>query len=254
MRSRAQERLRTVYNGVDPAHFPPAGPEPAQPTISWAGRVDPIKDLETLIRAFALVRAEIPNAGCGMFGGTPAGNEAYRAAVRGARRLSSGWRRSAIFEGRVEDIQDAYAAGHVVVALEHLRGLPVHADRGDDGGPVHRLHRRGRRHRGGRRHRPGGAARATRRRWRPPAWSSCATTRGAARLGTAARRRALEFFTVEQAVDDLPWHLRRPRRPPAGCPGRPGSTARRSRARDWLRGAAGCASGVHCTHGVERVR
>ncbi|WP_031114678.1 DUF3492 domain-containing protein, partial [Streptomyces sp. NRRL S-146] len=47
------ESIRTVYNGVDPAAFPAAGPEPDSPTLSWAGRVDPIKDLETLIRAFA---------------------------------------------------------------------------------------------------------------------------------------------------------------------------------------------------------
>src|SRR5215472_8201416 len=40
-------RIRTVYNGVDPANFPMADREPDKPTISWVGRIDPIKDLET---------------------------------------------------------------------------------------------------------------------------------------------------------------------------------------------------------------
>lgn len=30
-----EDRIRTVYNGVDPHAFPQAGPEPDVPTISW---------------------------------------------------------------------------------------------------------------------------------------------------------------------------------------------------------------------------
>jgi glycosyltransferase involved in cell wall biosynthesis len=51
-------RIRTVYNGVDPAHFPAVEGEPEAPTISWLGRIDPIKDLETLLRAFATGRRQ----------------------------------------------------------------------------------------------------------------------------------------------------------------------------------------------------
>src|SRR5262249_8897577 len=61
-------RVRTVYNGVDPNDFPALDGEPEAPTISWAGRVDPVKDLETLLRAFALVRAELPDARLRLFG------------------------------------------------------------------------------------------------------------------------------------------------------------------------------------------
>jgi glycosyltransferase involved in cell wall biosynthesis len=80
------ERIRTVYNGVDPAAFPPAGPEPGVPTLSWAGRVDPIKDLETLIRAFALVAKEIPGARLRLFGGTPRGGGGLPRRMPVARR------------------------------------------------------------------------------------------------------------------------------------------------------------------------
>ncbi|WP_217919607.1 GT4 family glycosyltransferase PelF [Actinomadura sp. BRA 177] len=115
--------METVYNGVDPASFPVAGAEPATPTLSWAGRVDPIKDLETLIRAFALVRKEVPDARLRMFGGTPAGGERYRARCE-ALAADLGIAAQATFEGRVDDIRDAYAAGTVVVLSSISEGFP----------------------------------------------------------------------------------------------------------------------------------
>ncbi|MGW3991195.1 GT4 family glycosyltransferase PelF [Streptomyces sp. NPDC004830] len=115
--------IRTVYNGVDPAAFPAAGPEPEVPTLSWAGRVDPIKDLETLIRAFALVRARLPQARLRLFGGTPRGGEAYRERCE-ALAAELGHADAVTFEGRVEDIKDAYAAGNVVMLSSISEGFP----------------------------------------------------------------------------------------------------------------------------------
>ncbi|CAM5650321.1 hypothetical protein SALBM135S_05094 [Streptomyces alboniger] len=115
--------IRTVYNGVDPAAFPPAGPEPRTPTLSWAGRVDPIKDLETLIRAFAEVRQEIPEARLRLFGGTPRGGEAYRERCE-ALAAELGHGDAVVFEGRVEHIKDAYAAGSVVMLSSISEGFP----------------------------------------------------------------------------------------------------------------------------------
>ncbi|MFG3658683.1 GT4 family glycosyltransferase PelF [Streptomyces sp. NPDC047706] len=115
--------IRTVYNGVDPAAFPPAGPEPQAPTLSWAGRVDPIKDLETLIRSFALVRARLPAARLRMFGGTPRGGEAYRQRCE-ALAAELGHADAVTFEGRVDDIKDAYAAGNVVMLSSISEGFP----------------------------------------------------------------------------------------------------------------------------------
>ncbi|MCS0604847.1 GT4 family glycosyltransferase PelF [Streptomyces sp. LP11] len=117
------ESIRTVYNGVDPGAFPPAGPEPDVPTLSWAGRVDPIKDLETLIRAFGLVRAEIPEARLRLFGGTPRGGEAYRERCE-ALAAELGHADAVTFEGRVDDIKDAYAAGNVVMLSSISEGFP----------------------------------------------------------------------------------------------------------------------------------
>ncbi|WP_415948504.1 GT4 family glycosyltransferase PelF [Streptomyces sp. KLOTTS4A1] len=119
----APASIRTVYNGVDPAAFPPAGPEPEAPTLSWAGRIDPIKDLETLIRAFALVRAELPDARLRLFGGVPRGAEAYRDRCE-ALAAGMGLGDRVTFEGRVDDITDAYAAGNIVLLSSISEGFP----------------------------------------------------------------------------------------------------------------------------------
>src|SRR6266702_4335963 len=107
-------RIRTVYNGVDPASFPAVDGEPGAPTISWVGRIDPIKDLETLLRAFALAHREMPAARLRLFGSAPHGGEAY---LRRCQALADELdiAGAATFEGRVDDIRDAYQAGSIVV-------------------------------------------------------------------------------------------------------------------------------------------
>ncbi|MDQ1658744.1 MAG: hypothetical protein QOD41_3827 [Cryptosporangiaceae bacterium] len=192
------DRLQTVYNGVDPAHFPPAGAEPPVPTISWAGRVDPIKDLETLIRAFALIQVQHRDARLRMFGG---GDAAYR------RRCEAlidelGLTGAATFEGRVEDIRDAYTAGHVVALSSISEGFPytlieaMTAGRATVSTDV------------------GGVSEAVADTGLivpprdPDAMAAAclellADPGRRAALGAAARERALEYFTVEQAVESF---------------------------------------------------
>ncbi|MEZ0094347.1 GT4 family glycosyltransferase PelF [Streptacidiphilus sp. EB129] len=117
------QRIRTVYNGVDPDLFPFAGPEPEAPTLSWAGRIDPIKDLETLIEAFALVQAELPDARLRLFGAAPAGGEVY---LERCRKLTVelGVEEAVVFEGRIDTVRHAYAAGSVVMLSSVSEGFP----------------------------------------------------------------------------------------------------------------------------------
>lgn len=117
------DRVRTVYNGVNPDDFPALTDEPEVPTISWVGRIDPVKDLETLLRAFALVVQEMPEARLRIFGGAPHGREPYLAQCR-ALAAELGIDGSATFEGRIPEIRDAYAAGHVVVLCSISEGFP----------------------------------------------------------------------------------------------------------------------------------
>ncbi len=80
------ERMWTMYNGVEPEEFPPATGEPEAPTISFMGRIDPLKDIHTLVRAFALVHEQMPAARLRVFGGTPAVN--WRSGSSTAARAS----------------------------------------------------------------------------------------------------------------------------------------------------------------------
>ncbi|GAA1349066.1 GT4 family glycosyltransferase PelF [Saccharothrix algeriensis] len=124
LRNGADEaRTRTMYNGIDPEDFPLAQGEPDEPTIVFVGRIDPLKDLHTLIRAFRVVRTELPTARLRMFGPVTRANETYHAScVDLVREL--GLADSAVFEGRVPRQVDAYHAGHVVALTSKSEGFP----------------------------------------------------------------------------------------------------------------------------------
>jgi glycosyltransferase involved in cell wall biosynthesis len=117
------ERMWTMYNGVEPAEFPAATSEPPVPTISFMGRIDPLKDLHTLIRAFALVRREIPDARLRIFGGTPAVNRIYHESCQ-ALIDELGLGDSAMLEGRIANAVDAYHAGSIVALTSISEGFP----------------------------------------------------------------------------------------------------------------------------------
>ncbi|RSS79949.1 GT4 family glycosyltransferase PelF [Streptomyces sp. WAC06614] len=117
------DKIRTVYNGVDPHAFPDAGPEPEVPTLSWCGRIDPIKDLETLVRAYAFLRAELPELRLRLFGPVPAGCEDYKLRLE---KLAAelGVTDGITYEGRIDDVARAYAAGSVVMLSSISEGFP----------------------------------------------------------------------------------------------------------------------------------
>jgi glycosyltransferase involved in cell wall biosynthesis len=191
-------KVRTVYNGVDPADFPALAGEPDVPTISWAGRVDPVKDLDTLLRAFALVREQIPAARLRIFGSPPAGGEAY---LEHLQLLADelGISASTSFEGRVDKIRDAYAAGQVVVLCSITEGFPYTLIEAmtcgrpcvgtDVGGVTEAI---------------GDTGLAVPPRSPAGLAEACLTLLGDAglrqKLGAAARLRALEYFTVDRAI------------------------------------------------------
>jgi glycosyltransferase involved in cell wall biosynthesis len=118
-----ETKIRTVYNGVDPAWYVALADEPEAPTISWIGRIEPLKDLETLLRAFELVHREVPEARLRLFGWAPFGQEGY---VSRCQELTGelGLADAVTFEGRVEDSRMAYAAGQVVVLSSISEGFP----------------------------------------------------------------------------------------------------------------------------------
>jgi glycosyltransferase involved in cell wall biosynthesis len=191
-------RIRTVYNGVNPAEFPALDAEPEVPTISWAGRIDPIKDLESLLRAFAVIRADLPAAQLRIFGSTPPGREPYLARCQ-ALAAELGVADAVTFEGRVAQIRDAYAAGQVVVLCSISEGFPYTLIEAmtcgrpcvatDVGGVTEAIGDTG--------------LVVPPRRPAELAAACLALLRDddrRRRLGAAARQRALEYFTVDRAV------------------------------------------------------
>lgn len=117
-----EERVRPVYNGVDPSAFYEA-PEPESPVLSWVGRIAPIKDVECLIQAFGLVQQRLPEARLRLFGSAPPGNEAYQKRCQDLID-QLGLSRFAVFEGRIDDVVEAYHAGQVVVLSSSSEGFP----------------------------------------------------------------------------------------------------------------------------------
>jgi glycosyltransferase involved in cell wall biosynthesis len=59
-----EEKIKVIYNGVDPEVFKPK-PKPQKnqgiPMVVAAARIMPLKDIETMIKSCAIVREEIPN-------------------------------------------------------------------------------------------------------------------------------------------------------------------------------------------------
>jgi len=55
------EKLRVIPNGVDPTRFSQLESRPHPPTMALIGRVVPIKDIKTFLRAVALVRDRVPD-------------------------------------------------------------------------------------------------------------------------------------------------------------------------------------------------
>lgn len=117
------ESMWTMYNGVSPEAFPQATGEPDVPTIVFMGRIDPLKDLHTLLRAFALVHVDLPEARLRVYGGTSPESVGYRdSCVELVDEL--GLAGSATWEGRVDTPVEAYHAGSVVVLSSISEGFP----------------------------------------------------------------------------------------------------------------------------------
>ena len=117
------DAIATAFNGIRAEDHPPAGPEPATPTLGWVGRVDPLKDLETLIEAFALVHEEVPSAVMRLFGPTPVGNEWYEERLR-SLVTKHGLDEVVTFEGPVRPVTRAYTESTVVALSSISEGLP----------------------------------------------------------------------------------------------------------------------------------
>ncbi|SOE11327.1 Glycosyltransferase involved in cell wall bisynthesis [Streptomyces sp. 2323.1] len=209
-------RLRTVYPGMDAGPFGAVADAAADDskTLVWVGAVEPAKDLVGLLHAFAGIRRTEPRATLRIIGGAGRDPEApgYLAHCRAlAEQLFPDEAADARTVGEnpvsfeeigspeVPTLQDAYASGAVVVASSVVEGFPRslveamfcgRATVSTDAGAVCEV--------------IGGTGLVVPPRNPRALAEACAALLGdpdrRARLGAAARARALELFTVEQNV------------------------------------------------------
>lgn len=114
-------RVVVVPGAVEPLRYPPLETEPPTPTLVWVGRMTPRKDLQTLIRAFRLVRDAVPHAGLRLVG--PQTDPGY---AQTCHRLVDRLRlRDCVqFAGPVPSSRQAYAMGQVAALSSVSEDLP----------------------------------------------------------------------------------------------------------------------------------
>ncbi|WP_189783847.1 DUF3492 domain-containing protein [Streptomyces capitiformicae] len=209
-------KIRTVYPGMDASRFAEVGesPERSDPhTLMWVGRIEPAKDLVSLLHAFAEIRRAEPKARLRIVGAA-AGSEgaAYLGHCKAlAAQLfpdeADGGHAvgddpvsfEEIGDPSVPDLAEAYAAGAVVVLSSVVEGFPISLVEAmfcgrptvstDVGAVVEVI---------------GGTGLVVPPRNPRALAEACVALlrepERRARLGAAARARALELFTVEQNV------------------------------------------------------
>ncbi|MET7480068.1 DUF3492 domain-containing protein [Streptomyces sp. NPDC005648] len=207
-------KLRTIHPGIDASHFAEVGESTdcaAPDTLAWVGRIEPTKDLVSLLHALAEIRKEEPKTRLRIIG-TPSGpeGEAYLGHCRAlaaqlfpdeAEGPHSVGDNPVSFEeiGGPESpaLADAYASGAITVLSSVVEGFPNslveamfcgRATVSTDVGAVVEV--------------IGGTGLVVPPRNPRALAEACVALLRAperrARLGAAARARALELFTVEQ--------------------------------------------------------
>ncbi|MDH6225108.1 DUF3492 domain-containing protein [Streptomyces sp. MJP52] len=214
-----RSKVRTVYPGMSAARFAGAGERPggrageragaagagAEPgTLVWVGRIEPSKDLVTLLHAFAAVRQRVPGARLCVAGSAPdpEGAAYLLHCEELAGRLFPGDPPVEFVEmggPAAPGLADVYARGAVIVLSSVVEGFPVsvveamfsgRATVSTDVGAVVEV--------------VGGTGLVVPPRDPRALAEACVALLGDPerrdRLGAAARARAMELFTVEQNV------------------------------------------------------
>ncbi|WP_406465326.1 DUF3492 domain-containing protein [Streptomyces sp. NBC_01622] len=211
-----RRKLRTVHPGMEASRFAEVGEAPDRAdadTLVWVGRIEPAKDLISLLHAFAEIRKEEPKARLRIVG-APAGAEgaAYLGHCRAlaaqlfpdeAEGVHAVGENPVSFEEiggpEAPTLAEAYASGTVIVLSSVVEGFPIglveamfcgRATVSTDVGAVVEV--------------IGGTGLVVPPRNPRALAEACVSLlrdpERRERLGAAARARALELFTVEQNI------------------------------------------------------
>jgi len=117
------KRITTIYNGVDHAPFlalePLTGPH--RPTVVTVARIDPIKDMFTLMRAAARVKVEIPDVQFLIYGSITV-PEYHTKCLELRKELQL--EKTVQFVGHIADVAKAYEKGDIVAQSSISEAFP----------------------------------------------------------------------------------------------------------------------------------
>lgn len=119
----SKERIDVIYNGIDKAVFKPLEQQtkPKTPTVVTVARIDPIKDLVTLIRAAEKVKGKLPEVQFRIYGSISVPSY-YEECLQLIQKL--GLEQTVRFAGHTSNIMQAYHAGDVVALSSISEAFP----------------------------------------------------------------------------------------------------------------------------------
>ena len=116
------ERIRVIHNGIEPSGD--CGPPPRARRVVSVGRIDPLKDVQTMLLVAADVVRQVPDARFEYWGPPTRGQEAYAAACEELRRrlgLGAAFR----FMGSTPEPLEVMRGADVVLMTSISEGLPM---------------------------------------------------------------------------------------------------------------------------------
>jgi polysaccharide biosynthesis protein PelF len=118
----APERIRVIHNGIEPSGD--LTPPPGNRTVVTVGRIDPLKDVQTMLHVAAEVTRQLPDARFEYWGPPTSGQEAYAQACEELhRRLGLGDRFR--FMGTTAEPLRVMREADVVLMTSISEGLPM---------------------------------------------------------------------------------------------------------------------------------
>ncbi len=115
------DKVRVLYNGVDETRFEDRDIAPEVPTVGAILRIDPLKDVPTMIASAATVRERVPNVQYKIWG--PAPDPEYLALCE-KLIVDLGLQETVHLMGSTRDPASAYADSHVVALSSISEGFP----------------------------------------------------------------------------------------------------------------------------------
>jgi polysaccharide biosynthesis protein PelF len=116
-----QQKIRVVYNGVDPDLFTPVPKLHGDPHVVATARIDPLKDIETLLRVAARLKVSHPRVKFSVFGAV-ADESYYKRCL--ALRKHLGVEETVNLGNATDDVVGAYRDADVVLLTSISEAFP----------------------------------------------------------------------------------------------------------------------------------